>query len=154
MDSGSFLVKIIGVFKADLFYEGIIRYKVGKEGIGKADEDIGILNWYTEQQQGGTADDTTRMRYKGKDIYGRLSGRCVWDGLLEGGVRWQMHGAAISGTSVKFLSRAVVLIFKWQNALLEGLIWKTSRIKIIIIKLVLISPLNSLIHNRGIFIGT
>lgn len=44
VDSGSFLVKLIGVFKTDLFYEGIIRYKVGKEGIGKADEDIGILN--------------------------------------------------------------------------------------------------------------
>ena len=72
MDSGSFLVKLIGVFKTDLFYEGIIRYKVRKEGIGKADEDTGILNWYTEYQQGGTADYRTRMRYEEKDIYGRL----------------------------------------------------------------------------------
>lgn len=40
------------------------------------------------------------------------SGRCVWDGLVEGGGRRQMYRGAISGTSVKFLSRAVVLIFK------------------------------------------
>lgn len=72
MDSGSFLGKLIGLFKTDLFYEGIIRYKVGKEGIGKADDDTGILNYYTEEQQGGTVDYRIRMRYKEESIYGRL----------------------------------------------------------------------------------
>lgn len=72
VDSGSFLGKLIGLFKTDLFYEGIIRYKVGKEGIGKADDDTGILNYYTEEQQGGTVDYRIRMRYKEESIYGRL----------------------------------------------------------------------------------
>lgn len=70
MDSGSFLGKLIGLFRTDLFYEGIIGYKVGKEGIGKADGDTGILNYYAEEQQGGTVDYRTRMRYKEKSIYG------------------------------------------------------------------------------------
>lgn len=72
VDSGSFLAKLIGLFRTDLFYEGIIGYKVGKEGIGKADGDTGILNYYTEKQQGGIVDYRTRMRYKEKSIYGRL----------------------------------------------------------------------------------
>lgn len=72
VDSGSFLGKLIGLFETDLFYEGIIRYKVGKEGIGKADDDTGILNYYTEEQQGGTVDYRIRMRYKEESIYGRL----------------------------------------------------------------------------------
>lgn len=130
MDSGSFLGKLIGLFETDLFYEGIIRYKVGKEGIGKADDDTGILNYYTEEQQGGTVDYRIRMRYKEESIYGRLFWQvCVgWIGRGRSEMT-EMRWEAISGTSVKFLFRAVVLIFKWQNALLEGLIWKTRRIK-------------------------